>query len=613
MATPSLLLPAPLALLLVAGSAPASDPPRVLFLTHTAAFRHEVVTRPEAPGALSLAEAQLKEACRGAFEVEATQDCAAISRENLARFEAVVFYTTGELPFDDGQKEALLEFVRDGGGFVGIHSAADTFYEWPAYGELIGARFDGHPWVQKVRVRVEDSWHPSTIHLAPAFGIEDEIYQFKDWDRAKVHVLLSLDPDSVDLGAKGVKRRDRDFPLAWCREFGEGRVFYTALGHREELWRDPRFLTHVVEGIRWASRRDVDAEGFRPLLGRDRAPGWRQCGEGDFEVAEGVARLSGGPGIWWFGARRFENFLLRLEFARGKQDWGPLVLIGLSTPGEDPMTAGSQSASILSTDNLAGRLLTHGERATPDPSIHLRAPGEWNAWDIACLEGETLLRSNGRAASSSLSAPKVRCAGFLGLENDPQAGETRFRGIRVKELPANAASFRVLFEGDLSGWKMAGPGGFDIDGDALVSRGGMGLLWHEQPVRDFLLLLDWKVARREDNAGVFVRFPDPGDDPWLAVNKGYEIQICDTGGPKHRTGSIYDFQDSTSVPTGEPGTWNHMEILAVGSRYEVRVNGRTVNRFAGDRSLEGFVGLQNHDEASRVSFRNVRVVELRRE
>ncbi len=611
MATPSPLLPAPLALLLVAGSAPASDPPRVLFLTHSAGFRHEVVTRPEAPGALSLAEAQLKEACRGAFEVEATQDCAAISRENLARFEAVALYTTGELPFAGGQKEALLDFVRGGGGFVGIHSAADTFYEWPGYGELVAGRFDGHPWVQKVRVRVEDPWHPSSIHLAPGFEIEDEIYQFKEWDRAKVHVLLSLDPDSVDLGAKGVKRRDRDFPLAWCRGFGEGRVFYTALGHPEEVWKDPRFLTHLVEGIRWATGREVDAEGFRSLLGLDRAPGWKQAGEGGFQVVEGVARPSGGPGVWWFAAKSFENFLLRVEFSRGKRGPSPVLLVGFTDPGDDPMAAWNQSRVILFTDGERRTNSPPGIRVEGRITNDLRPPGEWNDWEIASLGGQILLRSNGRRVGSSFSAEQLR--GFFGLQNLPHAGGVRFRNVRVRELPANAAAYRVLFEGDLSGWKMAGPGGFDVEGDSLTSRGGMGLLWHEQPLKDFLLLLDWKVARREDNAGVFLRFPDPGNDPWVAVNKGYEVQICDTGDPKHRTGSIYDFQDSTSGPTGEPGTWNHMEILAVGSRYEVRVNGRTVNRFAGDRSPEGFVGLQNHDEASRVSFRNVRVVELRRE
>src|SRR5262249_54833071 len=125
-------------LLLALGLLPggARDLPRVLFLTHSAGFRHPVVTRPS-PDVLSLAESELRAVAAGAFEVEATADCSSIAKENLARFDAVVFYTTGELPLDGAQKSALLEFVRSGGGFVGIHSAADTLYGWDAYGGML--------------------------------------------------------------------------------------------------------------------------------------------------------------------------------------------------------------------------------------------------------------------------------------------------------------------------------------------------------------------------------------------------------------------------------------------------------------------------------------------
>ncbi|MGH7150225.1 MAG: ThuA domain-containing protein, partial [Planctomycetota bacterium] len=567
---------------------------------------HEVVTRKD-PGSLSLAEAQLKEASRGDFDVDATQECAAVSKENLARYDAVAFYTTGELPLAEGQREALLEFVRNGGGFVGIHPATDTFYEWPAYGEMLGGRFDGHPWHGKVSVRVEDPWHPSTLHLAPGFEIEDEIYQFKDWDRAKVRVLLSLEARSVDLGAKGVNRKDRDFALAWCREFGEGRVFYTALGHREEAWRDPRYLRHVVEGIRWAMGRDVDEEGFRPLLGRDRATGWKRSGRGALRVEEGVATADGGPGLSWFAARPFEAFVLRLEFLQEKPGAEFEVVARFPYSGHDPLRAAKGGDSIRVGD-------TEDPAKWPAPA---RPPGEWNELEVAFVLAQSIVRLNARtsgwASSREFHQRPFIGGGYFGIEDFPDTGGVRFRNVRLRELPADAVTYDVLFEGDLAGWKMAGPGGFDVAGDALVSRGGMGLLWHERPFRDFLLLLDWKAERREDNSGVFVRFPAPGDDPWVAVNKGYEIQICDTGARKHRTGSIYDFQDSTRLPTAEPGSWNHLEVSARGDRYEVRVNGRRVNRFSGDRSVEGFIGVQNHDEASRVSFRNIRVVGLRPE
>lgn len=219
----------------------------MLYLTHSAGYRHEV---------LPLSAQVLKELGErsGGFEVEATEDVSRLGREALKGYAAVVFYTTGELPLSSEQKAALLDYVRAGGGFVGVHSATDTFYEWPEYGEMIGGYFDGHPWHQRVRIKVEDRRHPSTRHLGASFALTDEIYQFKNFSRSRVRVLLSLDANSVDLGKQDVRRADRDFALAWRRDYGRGRVFYTALGHRAEVWRDARFRRHLAGGLRWAAR-----------------------------------------------------------------------------------------------------------------------------------------------------------------------------------------------------------------------------------------------------------------------------------------------------------------------------------------------------------------------
>jgi type 1 glutamine amidotransferase len=218
---------------------------KVLYLTHSAGFKHEV---------LPLSEQILKQIGErsGAFEVTATQDCSVLSRDGLKPYDAVVFYTTGELPISDAQKAAFLDFIRSGKGFVGIHSATDTFYKWPEYGELIGGYFDQHPWHQEVTINVEDQQHPATHHLANIFKITDEIYQFKDFSRSRVHVLLSLDVNSVDLNKPAVHRTDKDFALAWWRNYGKGRVFYTALGHRPEVWQDERFQQHLLGAVRWA-------------------------------------------------------------------------------------------------------------------------------------------------------------------------------------------------------------------------------------------------------------------------------------------------------------------------------------------------------------------------
>jgi type 1 glutamine amidotransferase len=183
------------------------------------------------------------------FDVVCSQDSRTeITPENLKNFDAVWFYTTGELPLSETQKDALLAFVRSGKGFGGSHSATDTFYKWKDYGELIGAYFDGHPWHTKVNVIVEDKMHGATKHLGDSFVITDEIYEFKGpYDRSKLHVLLRLDLKDLKAG----KRKDADNALAWTNEYGKGHVFYTALGHREEVWRDPRYLQHVLGGLRY--------------------------------------------------------------------------------------------------------------------------------------------------------------------------------------------------------------------------------------------------------------------------------------------------------------------------------------------------------------------------
>jgi type 1 glutamine amidotransferase len=218
---------------------------KVLYLTHSAGFKHDV---------LPVSEEIMKEMGErtGAFEVTATKDCSLISRDSLKQYDAVVFYTTGELPITDEQKAAFLDFIKSGKGFVGIHSATDTFYKWPEYGELIGGYFDQHPWHQDVTINVEDNKHPATRHLGKSFQLKDEIYQFKDFSRSRVHVLLSLDTSSVDLTKPAVHRTDKDFALAWWRNYGKGRVFYTALGHREEVWRDARFQQMMIGALEWA-------------------------------------------------------------------------------------------------------------------------------------------------------------------------------------------------------------------------------------------------------------------------------------------------------------------------------------------------------------------------
>jgi type 1 glutamine amidotransferase len=166
-----------------------------------------------------------------------------------------MFYTSGELPMRDVQKTALLNFVRSGRGFLGVHSATDTFYTWPDYLDLVGGYFNGHPWHQAVTIEVVDPRDPLVAFLGNSFQVKDEIYQISDFDYRGSRVLLRLDPSSVDLGKIGVHQRFYGWPLAWTRLYGEGRVFYTALGHEPSVWQDARYQRILTNAILWSMRR----------------------------------------------------------------------------------------------------------------------------------------------------------------------------------------------------------------------------------------------------------------------------------------------------------------------------------------------------------------------
>lgn len=218
---------------------------KLLMLTHSAGFRHDYLpTARETVRELGLVSSR--------FEVLDTEDCSFIKADVLRGFSALLFATTGELPIDEEQKKALIKFVGEGGGFIGVHNATDTFYKFPDYGEMLGGYFQAHPWTQEVTVIVEDGDHPATRHLPKTFKVKEEVYTFRNWSRGKTHVLISLDNSSVDL-SKGT-RLDHDYALCWCHRYGEGRVFYTAFGHFKELWREGWFRKHLLGGILWAMK-----------------------------------------------------------------------------------------------------------------------------------------------------------------------------------------------------------------------------------------------------------------------------------------------------------------------------------------------------------------------
>jgi hypothetical protein len=189
----------------------------------------------------------------------------------------------------------------------------------------------------------------------------------------------------------------------------------------------------------------------------------------------------------------------------------------------------------------------------------------------------------------------------------------RVSGNNISSASSKAdGDFVSIFDGKtLNGWKMAGDGEFVVaESDAsLQSEGGMGLLWYsEKTYKNFILKLDWKISDEGDNSGVFVRFPDPDDDPNIAVREGYEVQIDNRAGDRiHHTGAIYDFAAPSKIVSKPPGQWNTMEIQTLGQSYTVTINGHKVTEFTGSRMTEGHIGLQAHDDKSKVSFRNIMI------
>ena len=188
---------------------------------------------------------------------------------NLDYFDAIFFFGVREIDLSAEQRADLLSFVRDDGkGFVAAHSAATSFFSWPEFGEMLGGRFDEHPWgIADGTVIVDDPAFPAMRHLPRAKVFRDELYQIKDFSRDKIRVLAHLDASKLDLTKPLVHRRDGDFPAAWAKTYGKGRVFYSILGHEAEDWDNPALSTMYFEAVRWALRL-VDGDATPQALRR---------------------------------------------------------------------------------------------------------------------------------------------------------------------------------------------------------------------------------------------------------------------------------------------------------------------------------------------------------
>jgi len=181
------------------------------------------------------------------FEVDTTIDAAVFNDEKLARYKVVIFLNTTLDVLDSAQQVAFEKYFRAGGGYVGIHAAADTEYDWPWYGKMVGGYFKSHPAIQEAVIHVADASHPSTKMLPKEWKVTDEWYNFKDLN-PDTHVLCSLDESSYEGGENG-----ENHPISWYHDFDGGRAWYTGRGHRIETFSEPLYLQHVWGGIQYAA------------------------------------------------------------------------------------------------------------------------------------------------------------------------------------------------------------------------------------------------------------------------------------------------------------------------------------------------------------------------
>jgi uncharacterized protein len=427
----------------------AQTPKRVLVVTATQGFRHSSI--PVAERVLAeLAEksqAFTIDYARGGKDGKDDKDLKEkMSLEALKRYDAVIFAnTSGDLPIPD--RDGFINWVKSGKGFVGMHAASDTFHGYRPYIEMLGGEFHTHGDQVCVDCINQNPKHPATRHLGEIWTIFDEIYIFKNFDRSKVHGLLTLDKHP-NTGIPG------DYPVAWTKKVGDGRVFYTSLGHREDVWENPLYQKHILEGIRWAvglveadatpqstaaSLSPVEKEqGFKLLFNGTNLDGWRlrnRDGHQSWSAQNGMlvnVATADQHGTDLVSEEKFKDFTVRYEYMVPKGSNSGFYL------------RGRYEIQILE-DFLTGRPSSHGNGALYNfraPSAFVsRAPGQWQQAE-ATMKGDRVTvilngvkihdnvrvdRPTGGELDSNLGEP-----GPIMLQGDH--GSIALRNVRIKTL-----------------------------------------------------------------------------------------------------------------------------------------------------------------------------------
>ncbi|MGV9392758.1 ThuA domain-containing protein [Streptomyces olivaceus] len=405
---------------------------KVLVFSKTAGFRHDSI--PEGIAALK------ELGTPAGIQVTATEEAGQFTTNNLAKYDAVAFLSTTGDVLDADQQTAFENYIKNGGGYMGIHAAADTEYDWEFYGGLVGAYFDSHPAIQQATVRVEDHDHPATAHLDDAWERTDELYNYRTNPREQAKVLATLDETTYEGGTmKG------DHPIAWCQSYGGGRSFYTGLGHTKESYADEAFRGHLLGGMQYATgqvKADCKpSKGYRDIFNGQTLEGWKQAGPGKFNVKDGTLETEGGMGLLWYQAKELKSYSLKLDWKmQGDDNSG--VFVGFPA-SEDPWSAVDKGYEIQidatdEPDRTTGSIYTFKAANTKARDQVLRPPGQWNSYEIK-VRGERLqVFLNGVKINDFTNKDPERSLtdGYIGLQNHGADDQVSFRNIQLKELPS---------------------------------------------------------------------------------------------------------------------------------------------------------------------------------
>ncbi|RKR92021.1 PKD domain-containing protein [Micromonospora pisi] len=416
----------------VYGPSEEENPPetyQVMVFSKTAGYRHESVE-----AGISAIEQLGRE---NGFRVDSTEDATSFTSANLAQYEAVVFLSTTGDALNNEQQAAFEAYIRGGGGFAGVHAAADTEYDWPWYGGLVGAWFDSHPATQPATVRFEDRANPSTAHFAPSWTHTDEWYNYRTNPRANVKVLATVDESTYSGGGMGA-----DHPITWCQEYDGGRAWYTGMGHTTQSFGEENYLRMLLGGIRLAAdQADADCrpetgytalfDGTQPTFEQ-----WRQAGPGGFTLDNGTLTSFGGMGLLWYPARTYSNYSLKVDWMMPGDDNGG-VFIGFPDPQGDPWKPVSDGHEIQIDATDADPTRTTGSvysLKAPDTALreaNLNPPGEWNTYDIRVHGQQVEVYLNGVKLTDYTSSRNI-AEGFFGVQNDGAGMDISYRNIRIR-------------------------------------------------------------------------------------------------------------------------------------------------------------------------------------